>query len=147
MASALNVSPVTARAISKTKKASFLSEAMELSGRDLLDVIDAASRYIKLKNRTTHPEGTFDSAKRFYLNKRCECCAGIRSPSRNFPFSHITHGRSVVHVAHEAGLQDHISLIRRISNYIEKHSIGEVYALFNDSQKFHGAILERDLGL
>jgi hypothetical protein len=47
------------------------------------------------------PTCTSDRGGRFYLGKQEQCphCAGIREPSRAFPFSQMKHGRSVVHVA------------------------------------------------
>ncbi len=76
--------------------------------------------YISRRIRRTHPKGYFDSAKRFTLSNRHDCCTGIRTPSRSFPFSEMTHGRSLPHIAHEFGLEKHISIIRRATNRLEK---------------------------
>lgn len=53
------------------------------------------------KDRRHHPSGKFDKQGRFYPdgNETCECCKGIRSPSVAYPYSLMTHCRSVEHVA------------------------------------------------
>jgi len=62
-------------------------------------VLDAVKEYIALRDRKSHPDGTFDSGGRFYLTEKHECCRGIRTPSRAFPYSEMTHGRTLKHVA------------------------------------------------
>ena len=66
-------------------------------------VQEAITEYLKLKNRETHPEGTFDSGGRFYLaeSEKQDCCRGIRSPSRTYPYSEMVHARTLKHVAHK----------------------------------------------
>ena len=66
-------------------------------------VQEAITEYLKLKNRKTHPEGTFDSGGRFYLaeSEKHDCCRGIRSPSRAYPYSEMVHARTLKHVAHK----------------------------------------------
>ena len=61
----------------------------------------AAREYIARRDRHAHPVGEFDSAKRFTLDssEHCACCAGIREPSRAFPFSEMVHARTLKHVA------------------------------------------------
>ena len=61
----------------------------------------AAQRYIDLKARRVHPDGSFDKHNRFYLadEESHECCSKIKPPSRNFPFSYMLHARTMVHVA------------------------------------------------
>lgn len=56
--------------------------------------------YQARKARTEHPDGTFDKAGRWYPSEeeRCECCASVRSPSRRFPYSYMTHCRTKKHV-------------------------------------------------
>lgn len=51
------------------------------------------------KERALNPEGTFDRGGRFYLSETCPCCSSVREPSRAYPFSHMTHGRSAIHCA------------------------------------------------
>ncbi len=83
-------------------------------------ILAAAHEYIALRDRSIHPVGTFDSAGRFYLATRCECCRSIKSPSRAYPFSHMVHARSIVHVAHAAGLAGYVKAVRRVADAIEK---------------------------
>ena len=66
-------------------------------------VQEAITEYLKLKNRKTHPEGTFDSGGRFYLaeSEKHDCCRGIRSSSRAYPYSEMVHARTLKHVAHK----------------------------------------------
>jgi len=83
-------------------------------------IFTAATTYIQLRDREVHPAGSFDSAGRFSLNTRCKCCAGIRSPSRAYPFSEMVHARTVVHVASMAGLSDYLKAVRKVAAVIDK---------------------------
>ena len=56
---------------------------------------------IARRNRTAHPQGRFDNAKRWYPSELLECCRGIREPSRALPFSLMTHCRTIEHIARE----------------------------------------------
>ena len=66
-------------------------------------VQEAITEYLKLKNREIHPEGTFDKGGRFYLaeSEKHDCCRGIRSSSRAYPYSEMVHARTLKHVAHK----------------------------------------------
>jgi len=70
----------------------------------------------KLETRETHPEGNFDNKRRFYLHKNYDCCQTIRIPSAAFPFSEMSHGRTLVHVAHKYGMEHHLSAIKVLKN-------------------------------
>lgn len=61
----------------------------------------AAREYIARRDRTAHPDGKFDGAKRWYPSdaERCECCDSVRSPSRAYPFSYMVHCRTIGHIA------------------------------------------------
>lgn len=63
---------------------------------------NAAQEYIARKNRTSHPAGNFDKAGRWEPDdeEHCECCNYIRTPSRAYPFSYMTHCRTLDHIAH-----------------------------------------------
>jgi len=64
--------------------------------------VDAAAReYLARRDRRTNPDGTFDSAGRWYPadGEKQPCCAAIRSPSRAYPYSYMVHCRTVAHVA------------------------------------------------
>jgi hypothetical protein len=65
----------------------------------------AAQHYVDLKHRRRHPVGKFDQGGRWYPAQEHTCCAGIRGPSRTYPFSLLTHCRSAAHVAAEHGVE------------------------------------------
>ena len=69
---------------------------------------EAITEYLKLKNREIHPEGTFDKGGRFYLaeSEKYDCCRGIRSPSRAYPYSEMKHARTLKHVANKFGVDE-----------------------------------------
>jgi hypothetical protein len=48
--------------------------------------------YSELKNRVINPSGTFDKAGRFYLEN--DDLVSVRSPSRSYPYSQMTAGRT-----------------------------------------------------
>ena len=78
---------------------------------------EAALRFINLKNRSIHPEGSFDKGGRFYLDTKYSCC-NVRSPSRAHPYSQMVHGRTAEHVSHETGID--VVLIRQAARQLEK---------------------------
>jgi hypothetical protein len=57
--------------------------------------------YIKRRDRTLHPDGACDSGGRWHPSdtETCSCCSEVRAPSRAWPWSLMTHCRSVGHVA------------------------------------------------
>jgi hypothetical protein len=77
------------------------------------DVLKAAARYIKLQDREVHPDGNFDNAKRWLpsSSEKCSCCAGLRTPSRAFPYGLLIHCRTATHVANQFGV-DEIEVLR-----------------------------------
>lgn len=62
---------------------------------------EAAAEYIARRDRTARPAGRMDDARRWWpaASERCACCDDIRTPSRGWPFSLLTHCRSAEHVA------------------------------------------------
>jgi len=69
--------------------------------------IKAAIEFDNRQSRRTHPAGSFDKSGRFYvdeLQERRPCCFGIREPTRAYPYSYMTHCRSLAHVAQLHGL-------------------------------------------
>jgi len=64
-------------------------------------VLKAAYEYIRRQERATHPDGIFDGVGRWYPGEGEEqpCCARIRRPSGRWPYSLLTHCRSVSHIA------------------------------------------------
>jgi hypothetical protein len=61
--------------------------------------LDAQTLYQARKARTDHPKGTFDKAGRFWPSEEeiRPCCATIRTPSRAYPYSLMTHARTLRH--------------------------------------------------
>jgi len=49
--------------------------------------------------RRDNPDGKFDSAGRWYPEVLYGCCRDIRSPSRSYPYSYLTHCRTLKHLA------------------------------------------------
>ena len=67
---------------------------------------DAALEYVLRRDRGTNPIGTFDDAGRWFPDRDLEwrdCCDDIRHPSRQYPYSLMTHCRTIVHVANLYG--------------------------------------------
>lgn len=56
---------------------------------------------IDRQNRKTHPSGKTDNGGRWYPSEdeHCKCCDNVRSPSRAFPWSYMTHCRSIRHIS------------------------------------------------
>ncbi len=79
----------------------------------------AAVEFIDLQNRTTHPAGTFDNARRFYPAETFECCAGIRTPSAAYPFSLMVHARTADHIANKYKVEP--SEIRKLKKVLSKN--------------------------
>ncbi|MDB5825648.1 MAG: hypothetical protein JWR21_4352 [Herminiimonas sp.] len=98
----------------KYMNATFAISFSKLSPIDQKKVVSAASRYIDLQSGKARVEGTFDSVRRFHLSTYCECCDGIRSPSRAFPYSHLRHAKSIEHVCSEAGIAEYTSMARSV---------------------------------
>ncbi|MEX1236528.1 MAG: hypothetical protein WEB56_16215 [Roseovarius sp.] len=67
--------------------------------------LNAAQEAYNRQHRLSHPPGKFDKAKRFTLHERGACCDTIRAPSRALPYTEMTHGRSVTHVAQVRGVR------------------------------------------
>jgi hypothetical protein len=62
--------------------------------------------YEARKARYQHPDGKFDKAGRWYpsASEEQSCCSGVRGPSRAYPYSYMTHCRSVEHIANLYGV-------------------------------------------
>ena len=84
--------------------------------------IEAGAEYYRRQVRQSHPDCDFDDAGRAYLSKArdeyCDFCDNIRSPSRRFPYSEMTHGRSAVHVASLYDADEVI--VRKIGGLLKK---------------------------
>ena len=81
----------------------------------------AALHHLDLKERGAHPVGEFDKAGRWWPVTRYACCESIRTPSRAYPYSLITHCRTVEHVAHECGYEPTVlrAAVARVKKEIE----------------------------
>lgn len=95
---------------------------------DLKQTHAAAVRHLALKNRMLNPDGRFDRGGRFFLDNKCACCSGIRSPSRGYPYPEMTHGRSAVHVASSFGVD--VRDLRVIAKLIEEEPALKNFATF-----------------
>jgi hypothetical protein len=64
-------------------------------------IMQAVKCFMDRQLRTENPSGYFDNAKRWYPHEteECKCCSYIRTPSRAYPFSIMTHCRTVNHIA------------------------------------------------
>ena len=73
----------------------------------------AITEYLLRKDRRSHPDGTFDSAGRWFpaTEESCACCNGLRSPSKVYPYSLMVHCRTANHIAMRYGVE--ASEIRR----------------------------------
>ncbi len=109
-------------------------------------ILDCAREYLSRQDRLSHPAGTFDSAKRFTLTEKYPRCDYIRFPSRKFPFPEMTHGRSLQHVAHEFGLEQHLKLIRQTTNRLRKYGLEDV-EVFLSTPRVTRTLLESDLNV
>jgi hypothetical protein len=78
-----------------------------------MDTQNAVKMYTDRQARTTHPDGKFDNAGRWYPNDAewQSCCKVIRGPSRAYPYSYMTHCRTAGHIAHLCGVD--IAELRR----------------------------------
>jgi len=63
--------------------------------------IKAAVEYLLRRDRFSHPDGHTEKGQKWYPSdlEKQPCCKSIRSPSRAFPWSYMTHCRSLAHVA------------------------------------------------
>lgn len=76
---------------------------------------EAVQCYLKRKCREEHPHGNFDKAGRWTPNvdEQKDCCSFIRTPSRNWPHTLLSHCRSADHIANVFAV-DVAELRRRI---------------------------------
>lgn len=88
------------------------------------DAIDTAAKaYVERKARRVHPVGGLDKGGRWYPAARevQECCRHVRTPSRTYPYSLLTHARSLAHVCALYGVPKTQELaVRRRARQIEK---------------------------
>lgn len=75
-------------------------DALKYTAPYIAKVKKAAQEFEDLRDRKSHPEGKFDNAGRWYPSEYCPCCNNIRSPSRAYPYTLLTHCRSAAHLAY-----------------------------------------------
>jgi hypothetical protein len=80
----------------------------------------AARELQALKMRELNPDGKFDGAGRFYLQKH-PCCDRIRAPSRAYPYSQMHHGRTARHVAMKHRMPEREKDVRKLARLLEKY--------------------------
>jgi len=68
----------------------------------------AAAAYRLRQGRLAHPVGGWDDGHRWWPDETeyRPCCASIRAPSRAWPWSLMTHCRTVLHVAALYGVEE-----------------------------------------
>jgi len=84
-------------------------------------ILMASKEYLQRKARKSHPKGKFNQpAGTFFLSRDeiCDCCIGIRKPSRNFPHSENIHGRTAKHVANLFGV-DRNEMLKKVKELKE----------------------------
>lgn len=62
-----------------------------------------AVKTVRLRKRSINPDGRFDKAGRWYPDKFTDSMDQIRSPSRGFPYSYMSHARTVEYQSQLAG--------------------------------------------
>ena len=64
------------------------------------NITEAVICYLQRQARYDHPDGHGDNGGRWYPSdsERQACCNSIREPSRSFPWSLMTHCRTLKHI-------------------------------------------------
>lgn len=109
-------------------------------------IFDCAKFYLDTQDGKVKIPGKFDNGGRFYPNDSYDCCKGIRSPSRAFPRSLLTHCHSLQHIASMHKLEDHVAIIRKVANALKKGEYFKVAELLG-SPKAKRFAVEKDLGI
>jgi hypothetical protein len=69
---------------------------------------EAAVEYLLRKWKRAHPKGHTEKGMKWYPvdEENQDCCKSIRQPSRAYPWSLMTHCRSLTHVANLYGVDE-----------------------------------------
>ena len=96
---------------------------------------DAAQEYIARRDRLVNPDGEFDRKGRWRSSEEetQTCCAGIRCPSRAYPYSEMVHCRTVAHVAQLYGVTE--ADLRRELRVLEAPAYAARAARTNDTRR------------
>jgi hypothetical protein len=80
----------------------------------------AALETLRRRARSGHPDGNVDGAGRWYPSaaESCNCCNAIRQPSRSWPWSLMTHCRTITHIANKYAYD--VKLLRWAVARVEK---------------------------
>lgn len=84
------------------------------------EIVKCAREYIARRDRASHPAGRFDKGSRWYpddAGERQSCCNTVRWPSRAWPYTLMTHCRTLAHVA--AVFSCDVTLVRRAVKLLE----------------------------
>lgn len=75
---------------------------------DATTMRQAVDTYLARQDRTAHPDGKTDNGGRWYPSdeERCTCCDSVRGPSRAYPWSYMTHCRTITHIANLFGVEE-----------------------------------------
>ncbi|MBP1804682.1 hypothetical protein [Rubellimicrobium aerolatum] len=103
--------------------------------------IAAGVEYASRKTRRTHPPGRFDKARRFYSSEPFHI--PVREPSREYPFSQMTHARTAGHVAHQFGAGELAT--KRIGKLVEAVWEAEVQSISNHQAPLLAEMLSKKL--
>ncbi len=101
-------------------------------------VLAAAKQFIARRDRKEHPDGKTDNAKRWYPStcERTPGCAYIRSPTRAWPWSLMTHCRTAAHVAELHGVDDRD--VKRAAGLLDRLASGTLVVRRNSIlRKYH----------
>ena len=74
-----------------------------------MDILQQAyEEYTARQDRVKHPDGKFDNGGRWYPSdeEKQTCCHKVRSPSRRWPYSLMSHCRTLRHVAKLHGVTE-----------------------------------------
>jgi hypothetical protein len=75
-------------------------------------ILEAARHAINVRDGLSRPATRSDNGGKVYLRKYFDCCIGIRRPTTDWPYSHLSHARTVTHIAHQFGLEEYERAIR-----------------------------------
>jgi hypothetical protein len=97
-------------------------------------VAEANNCYLRRKNRTEHPDGTFYSKGRWYPSKeeKRECCERVSGPSKAYPYSLMLHCRTAIHIAELYSIQGHRLTDRMVRTGKMSKAAGFVSEFLND---------------
>ncbi|KON48494.1 hypothetical protein [Mariprofundus ferrooxydans] len=97
------------------------------------NIVKAIEVYLSRSCYSSHPDGRFDNAKRWYPSASEErfCCDDIRPPSRAYPSSLNKHCRSIKHIAALYDVDE--TILRRVARKVAK-GVSTIEAV-NDAMK------------